>query len=48
MSAAPVSLNVAEAASESGQSVAAVKVNVHRAVKALRQRVADSERQDED
>jgi len=41
-------LSVAEAASESGQSVAAVKVNVHRAVKALRQRVADSERQDED
>jgi RNA polymerase sigma-70 factor (ECF subfamily) len=30
-------LSVAEAASESGQSVAALKVNVHRAVKALRQ-----------
>jgi len=31
---------VAQAASESGQSVAALKVNVHRAVKALRQLVA--------
>ena len=41
-------LSVAQAASESGQSVAAVKVNVHRAVKALRQRVADDARQDED
>lgn len=30
-------LSVAEAARESGQSVAALKVNVHRAVKALRQ-----------
>jgi RNA polymerase sigma-70 factor (ECF subfamily) len=33
-------LSVAQAASESGQSVAALKVNVHRAVKALRQLVA--------
>ena len=33
-------LSVAEAASESGQSVAALKVNVHRAVKALRSLVA--------
>jgi RNA polymerase sigma-70 factor (ECF subfamily) len=41
-------LSVAQAAAESGQSVAAVKVNVHRAVKALRQQVADDERQDED
>ena len=41
-------LSVAQAASESGQSVAALKVNVHRAVKALRQRVADDERQDQD
>lgn len=32
-------LSVAQAASESGQSVAAVKVNVHRAVKALRKLV---------
>lgn len=32
-------LSVAEAAAESGQSVAAIKVNVHRAVKALRQLV---------
>jgi RNA polymerase sigma-70 factor (ECF subfamily) len=33
-------LSVAQAASESGQSVAALKVNVHRAVKALRKLVA--------
>lgn len=33
-------LSVAEAASESGQSVAALKVTVHRAVKALRKLVA--------
>ena len=32
-------LSVAQAASESGQSVAALKVNVHRAVKALRKLV---------
>jgi RNA polymerase sigma-70 factor (ECF subfamily) len=33
-------LSVAQAANESGQSVAAIKVNVHRAVKALRKLVA--------
>ena len=36
-------LSVAQAASESGQSVAALKVNVHRAVKALRQLVGANE-----
>ena len=40
-------LSVAQAASESGQSVAALKVNVHRAVKALRQLVAANESKDE-
>lgn len=40
-------LSVAQAAAESGQSVAAVKVNVHRAVKALRQQAAVDERRDE-
>ena len=41
-------LSVAQAASESGQSIAAIKVNVHRAVKALRSLVATSERDDGD
>jgi RNA polymerase sigma-70 factor (ECF subfamily) len=36
-------LSVAQAASESGQSVAALKVNVHRAVKALRKLVGTDE-----
>jgi len=36
-------LSVAQAAGESGQSVAALKVNVHRAVKALRKLVASNE-----
>jgi len=40
-------LSVAQAASESGQSVAALKVNVHRAVKALRRLVAANESKDE-
>lgn len=40
-------LSMAQAASESGQSVAAIKVNVHRAVKALRQRVAANASKDE-
>ncbi len=40
-------LSVAQAASESGQSVAALKVNVHRAVKALRRLVAANEPKDE-
>lgn len=39
-------LSVAQAAGESGQSVAALKVNVHRAVKALRKLVAANERED--
>ena len=38
-------LSVAEAASESGQSVATVKVNVHRAVKALRKLVGATDGQ---
>jgi RNA polymerase sigma-70 factor (ECF subfamily) len=41
-------LSVAQAAGESGQSVAALKVNVHRAVKALRKLVAANERNDGD
>jgi RNA polymerase sigma-70 factor, ECF subfamily len=40
-------LSVAQAAGESGQSVAALKVNVHRAVKALRRLVASNESKDE-
>ena len=40
-------LSVAQAASESGQTVAALKVNVHRAVKALRRLVAANESKDE-
>lgn len=36
-------LSVAQAASESGQSVAALKVNVHRAVKALRKLVGTAD-----
>jgi RNA polymerase sigma-70 factor (ECF subfamily) len=39
-------LSVAQAASESGQSVAALKVTVHRAVKALRKLVAADEDND--
>jgi RNA polymerase sigma-70 factor (ECF subfamily) len=39
-------LSVAQAASESGQSVSALKVNVHRAVKALRALVAANESKD--
>lgn len=39
-------LSVAQAASESGQSVGALKVNVHRAVKALRKLVAANEHDD--
>ena len=38
-------LSVAQAASESGQSVAALKVNVHRAVKALRKLVGAADGQ---
>ncbi len=38
-------LSVAQAAGESGQSVAAVKVNVHRAVKALRKLVGAADGQ---
>ena len=41
-------LSVAEAASESGQTVAALKVSVHRAVKALRKWVAANESADRD
>jgi RNA polymerase sigma-70 factor (ECF subfamily) len=41
-------LSVAEAASESGQSVAALKVNVHRAVKALRQLAGTKHAGDDD
>jgi RNA polymerase sigma-70 factor (ECF subfamily) len=41
-------LSVAQAASESGQSIAAIKVNVHRAVKALRNLAAAKERNDGD
>lgn len=41
-------LSMAQAASESGQSVAAMKVNVHRAVKALRARVAAHRTRNED
>ena len=41
-------LSVAQAASESGQTAGAVKVNVHRAVKALRKLVAASESTDGD
>jgi RNA polymerase sigma-70 factor, ECF subfamily len=40
-------LSVAQAARESGQTVAALKVNVHRAVKALRRLVASNESKDE-
>jgi RNA polymerase sigma-70 factor, ECF subfamily len=39
-------LSVAQAADESGQSVASIKVNVHRAVKALRKLVAAGEPND--
>ena len=39
-------LSVAQAARESGQSVSALKVNVHRAVKALRRLVAANESKD--
>ncbi len=37
-------LSLAEASSLSGKSIAALKVNVHRAIKALRQRLAGGER----
>jgi RNA polymerase sigma-70 factor (ECF subfamily) len=40
-------LSLAQAASESGQSVAALKVNVHRAIKALRRLVGANEPKDE-
>ena len=41
-------LSVAQAARESGQTIAALKVDVHRAVKALRKRVAANELNNED
>jgi len=40
-------LSVAEAASELGQSVAALKVNVHRGIQKLRKQVADEAAKDE-
>ena len=41
-------LSVAEAASELGQSVAALKVNVHRGIQKLRKQVADEAANDDD